>query len=721
MAPDNTARSRCRSVGRLTSGLLLSFLALSTPVIARNGPVPGSQGLLNQNQLPPLAPIIPDPRQDAPLPDAERFTLRHMFHHGAYLYPQLHKRKDIIDPEAQLYTLDDEGREQAVPPLMIRSQPLHMQRLKDRRPDVIDPMITAAREQGEVWALSPSAWTVDEIPGPNISDKNTILSLAEMAAAAYHEEPNTRDWQNISLGFRNSTDFGWEGDGLRGHVWANEHNSTIVISLKGTSVAVFDGDETTTGDKENDNLFFSCCCGQQGQLTWRKVCDCATSTYTCNNTCVTKSLRQEHRYYTAARELYTNVTALYPDSNVWVSGHSLGGAVSSLLGMTYGLPTVTFESPPDNLAAKRLGLPLPPGSDPDSPQRHGYTGTYHVGHTADPIFLGSCNGITSPCSFAGYALESACHTGQECVYDVVADHGWRVALTTHSIRGVIDNVLMKYDTVPVCEKTPECVDCPLWKFYESNSSETTTSSSSSSTRSATRTETCKTPGWWGCLDESTTYTGTPTTTIDTTTSTTSTCKTPGWFGCYDKTTTTTTTTEPGTVTQTETTSTTCYSPGFFGGCNDPTSISADPTTTTCATPGWFGCKDIPSTTDEPSITSPPPEPTITPTATETSSSTSCQSPEWFGLICADPSPTTEPEGKSTSSCETPEWFGLICADKSTTTTTTTETATTTTTTSVTITPTGESELVCKEWAFLGLWCKEWVEVGSVRDMRIEDL
>jgi lipase ATG15 len=84
-----------------------------------------------------------------------------------------------------------------------------MQRLKDRRPSVVDPMIAAAREQGEVWALSPSAWTVDEIVGPDTSDQATVVSLAEMAAAAYVQDPNTRGWVNISYGFRNSTDFGW--------------------------------------------------------------------------------------------------------------------------------------------------------------------------------------------------------------------------------------------------------------------------------------------------------------------------------------------------------------------------------------------------------------------------------------------------------------------------------------------------------------------------------
>lgn len=516
-----------------------------------------------------------------------------------------------------------------------------MQRLRDRRPEVVDPMIRTAREEGEVWALSPSAWTIDEIPGPNVSDKMTILALARMAQAAYVLEPDTSHWKNISE-FHNTTDFGWESDGLRGHVWANDNNSTIIISMKGTTMAVFDGAETSTQDKENDNLFFSCCCGQQGQLTWRKVCDCATSTYSCNSTCVTKHLRQEHRYYTAARELYTNVTELYPEANVWVSGHSLGGAVSSLLGMTYGLPTITFESPPENLAAKRLGLPLPPpiGTDPDAPRKRGYTGTYHIGHTADPIFLGTCNGITSLCSFAGYAMETACHSGRECVYDVVGDEGRRVSLTSHSIKAVIEEVLLKYKEVPKCVTTPECVDCPLWKFYESNSSAPVTSSTTTTSKIRTRTETCKTPGWWGCLDESTTTSGAVTTTSAPTTTTslatTHSCETPGWFGCNDRSTTTTTrthTTAPATTTTHKKTH--------------------EPTSTTCLTPGWWGCRDEPTSTSkhhtsEPPITSPPTfTRTAEPTKTETSSSTTCMEKQWFGLICVDPSPDAKPTSTQT--------------------------------------------------------------------------
>lgn len=120
---------------------------------------------------------------------------------------------------------------------------------------------------------------------------------------------------------------------------------------------------------------------------WRQVCSCKTNTFTCNQTCVVEALKDENRYYRAAIDLYGNVTEIYPDSDVWLAGHSLGGSVSSLLGMTFGLPTVTFEAPGDALAAARLGLPAPPGSNAGAPQTREYSGAYHFGHTADPVYM----------------------------------------------------------------------------------------------------------------------------------------------------------------------------------------------------------------------------------------------------------------------------------------------------------------------------------------------
>ncbi len=529
-----------------------------------------------------------------------------------------------------------------------RSHGVGIQRLNDRRAATIEAHLAHAGRTGEAVSLAANEWTLDEVNAPNATDKGTVVNLAIMAANTYVEEIGTGEWEDVKQGFNYSQSFGWQGDGLRGHIFADEKNETIVLALKGTSPAVFDGDGTTTRDKLNDNLFGSCCCAQGGQYFWRQVCDCYSTTYTCNQTCLVKSLKDRNRYYRAAIELYTNVTELYPDSNVWLAGHSLGGVVSSLLGMTFGLPTFTFEAYGDALAAGRLGLPAPPGSSPDMPQQRKQTGIYHFGHTADPVFMGTCNGATASCTLGGYAFESQCHTGLQCVYDTVGDFGWRVGIGNHKIHVVIDDVLRKYDQPPNCVPDDECYDCFNWKYFESNGSDSTTTSSSSSSSTRTRTTTCKTPGWWGCLDETTTAT---TATSSSTTSTTTTCKTPGWFGCKDPTTTTVTT--PATpapapsVTQTApspsltATSTSCKYPGFFGDCNDPTSTpSPKPTTSitssstySCETPGlFFGCRDK-HTTKGPK----PSSGSVTPSKTHKAHK--CTSKAWFGLICLDPSTT----------------------------------------------------------------------------------
>lgn len=544
---------------------------------------------------------------------------------------------------------------------------MQIHRLKDRRPSVIDPMVAAAREEGGVWALAPSAWTMENVAGPDVTDKDTVMTFAQMAANAYVDKPNTGDWKDVNGGF-NRTDeagFGWDTDGLRGYLYIDETNSTVVIGLKGTSLAIWDGDGTTTNDKENDNLFFSCCCGQQSSGLARQVCDCAQDTYTCNITCLKKSLTKENRYYAAARYLYGNVTSLYPNADIWLAGHSLGGSVSAMIGLTYGRPVLTFQAVPDALPSNRLGLPIPPGVDPNRPGQRDYTGAFHFGNNADPIFMGTCNGATASCSYAGYALESACHTGRECVYDVVTANSTRVFISSHRILWLINNVIKKWSTVPECRFTPECYDCPLWKEVTGNKTGTSPPTTTTTTRSQTRTSTCQTPGWWGCLDETTTTSEHTRTTTSTTTTSTSTCKTPGWFGCNDEVTTTTRNTISHPASRTSPTTT----PPATTSSTTASSITTSPT---CNTPGWFGCND-PTTTSVGSSASTteiyshtitaPPAISSTTAIPITSTTHSCTSPGWLGLRCNDPAPSVIPIPTPTSvpghrsSCVRRSWFG----------------------------------------------------------------
>ena len=75
-------------------------------------------------------------------------------------------------------------------------------------------------------------------------------------------------------------------------------NSTIVISIKGTSAGwiVGGGGPTVQKDKLNDNLLFSCCCARVGP-TWSTVCDCFSGGYRCDQTCVEKALIEDSLFY----------------------------------------------------------------------------------------------------------------------------------------------------------------------------------------------------------------------------------------------------------------------------------------------------------------------------------------------------------------------------------------------------------------------------------------
>ncbi|OJD12355.1 hypothetical protein AJ78_07030 [Emergomyces pasteurianus Ep9510] len=605
-----------RSSGSMRSvDLLVSLLALSQ---IHNVVSAGNH--LTQPELP-----VSDPQ---PALGDHEFSIRHVFHHGTYKDPLLHKRLDV-NPDTALWVTSEDGKvNEPIPRLRLSSRRINIERLTDRSVDVVEDHLLTARMTSSQVPLSSKHWTLDTVDAPDVTDKDTVLSLARMTANAYIMLPGTGKWADVKPPFNHSGGFGWQDDGLRGHVYADKSNSTIIVAFKGTSAALFDGEETTTNDKVNDNLFFSCCCGQGGNYLWRQVCDCYASTYTCNATCVKKALRAENRYYRAALDLYSNVTELYPNSNIWLAGHSLGGSVASLLGLTYGIPVVTFQAVPEALPASRLGLPSPPGTDPSLPQSRRYTGAYHFGHTADPIYMGTCNGVTSVCTLGGYALQTLCHTGQLCTYDTVEDLGWRVGIGTHRIYSVIKDVIEPYDTVPECAAFSECVDCNNWKFFESNHTDHTSTTTSTSTATRTRTSTCKTPGWWGCLDPTTTETTVTTTTTATTTTSTSTCKTPGWFGCKDP---TTTSTVPNTVPTASPTLTTAPT-------LPPTTTASS--TASCETPGWFwGCRD--STTTQSlshTITSPPSTATTT-TITSTTSAPpgyTCTSSIFFGLICLDP-------------------------------------------------------------------------------------
>ena len=179
-------------------------------------------------------------------------------------------------------------------------------------------------------------------------------------------------------------------------------------------------------------------------------------------------MRKEDKYYQAVLELYRNVTDIYPPelTDIWVTGHSLGGALASLLGRTFGLPAVAFEAPGEMLATRRLHLPSPLDF-------HNIWKTFGTLETLLILYMGVCNGASSTCNLAGYAMETTCHTGLQCVYDVVTDKGWSVNLLNHRIHTVIDDIILTYNETAPCAPLPPCRDCFNWRFVAHDDNEKT--------------------------------------------------------------------------------------------------------------------------------------------------------------------------------------------------------------------------------------------------------
>ena len=192
-------------------------------------------------------------------------------------------------------------------------------------------------------------WLESNIPAPRVDDRETLLTLAKMTSNAYFL-PDEKGWYSLGSEWGNyvrlkkqyscrlaelsiqSEPFGWEpdADGFRGYIFVSEDNSTVVLSVKGTSAgwAVGGGGPTVKKDKMNDNLLFSCCCARVGP-TWSTVCDCYRGGSKCDQSCLQRALTDESLFYNIATVspyyCYKNVKTLIsileslPERHVHVS------------------------------------------------------------------------------------------------------------------------------------------------------------------------------------------------------------------------------------------------------------------------------------------------------------------------------------------------------------------------------------------------------------------
>ncbi|KAF9300311.1 putative lipase atg15 [Mortierella antarctica] len=307
---------------------------------------------------------------------------------------------------------------------------------------------------------------------PDAKDHATVVSMVRMALDCY-VDPKRQGWVDIGDEWDVETEIGWLEAGLRGYIFSSEDDKTVVIGIKGTSLKLFGtgGGPTGNNDKLNDNKMFSCCCGKVDR-TWWGVCGCYVGGIQCSQQCLVEDAQKDRdeseSYYGIGLKVVDAARALYPDADIFLTGHSLGGSVASLLGVTKGYPVFTFQSPGDMLYGKRVGIVKEQLTEADLDKLP----IWQFGHTADPIYMGTCNGATSTCYTAGYAMEAKCHLGKTCVYDTMKELGWHQNIQAHTIFtfiNVVENWAKMtegkgFPEVPECTAQADCQDCSNWEF-----------------------------------------------------------------------------------------------------------------------------------------------------------------------------------------------------------------------------------------------------------------
>ncbi|KAI1310511.1 putative lipase atg15, partial [Mortierella claussenii] len=164
-------------------------------------------------------------------------SLRHVLHHGGPQFPGLFKRLDIASED-----MTRSGRLKEV-------SPTH--RIKVKTTSTLKSSDKSYRNLGLRSlgrSLGPRSWAKELIAGPDITDKETVLQFAKMNYNSYTEVANP-GWYDLEGHWNVNSTFGWEEDGVRGHIFASADNSTLIIAIKGTSL--LGGGSTSTRDKIN--------------------------------------------------------------------------------------------------------------------------------------------------------------------------------------------------------------------------------------------------------------------------------------------------------------------------------------------------------------------------------------------------------------------------------------------------------------------------------------
>lgn len=307
--------------------------------------------------------------------------------------------------------------------------------------------------------------------GNLIINYENILDLAKMANNAYLH-PQDSNWLNTSL--QEIHDISLNNESLQVYLLRDSQLETNVITIKGTSLYwnyPFNSDiyhdiytntcpkdkdlyidSTYYSDKYNDNLYFSCCYYKQSNLFDHcNNCNNDKSDACCLD-CYNQTRHFELNYLNIGSKIIDNLQKTIDfNEEIIFTGHSLGGAVASLLAIKYNKIGVGFQSPGDKHYANMINMD------------YSNSRIYHFGHNADPIYMGDCG---STCNFLGYNLYTKCHIGKSCIYNAKDKLKIRESLWNHRIHYVIDNIISLWQNdMPECLDVKDCNDCENWSYH----------------------------------------------------------------------------------------------------------------------------------------------------------------------------------------------------------------------------------------------------------------
>ncbi|KAJ1557870.1 putative lipase atg15 [Nowakowskiella sp. JEL0078] len=322
----------------------------------------------------------------------QNFRLRHILHHQTSVHASRLSRLDFDPATNDLLKLEAEtgtSFHYSIHKTLTMKKPLFKLHSPILRQDVGD-------QQSVFGERDPN------MEVPDISDAEVVRVFGHMAASAY-SRPSKSDWKDFE-GWNAVTssniistpthNFGWETDGIRGYIYTSADNSTVILVFKGTTPQwPIGGGDTTPRDRVNDNNMFSCCCARVSWSRKAQTCECATAVGECRAGCLFQNINPTDSYFNLAQALFEVVKKWYPHANIWLVGHSLGGALASMVAVSNGMSAVSFSSPGELMFAHRVGL-LPGvigAMDATFPDYTEYLKTlpiWHIGNEHDPVFFG---------------------------------------------------------------------------------------------------------------------------------------------------------------------------------------------------------------------------------------------------------------------------------------------------------------------------------------------